>query len=70
MERKSKREAERQLAAAEVEAHKVAQAKHAEATDQVNTARVIATFAKRAKEAALTARATPEDAELAPATTT
>jgi len=61
-ERKAKREAERQFAAAEAEAHKVAQAKHAEATHQAKTVGVIATFAKRAKEATLAARATPEDA--------
>ena len=55
LERKAKREAERHLAAAEAKAHRVAQAKHAKASQQAKTARVIATFAKRAKEAALAA---------------
>jgi uncharacterized protein with PIN domain len=58
LERKAKREAERQLVAAEGEAHRVAQATHAEASHQAKTAGVIATFAKRAKEAALASGAT------------
>ena len=45
------------------------QVKHAEVEDQAKTARVIATFAKRAEEAALASGATLEDAELAAATT-
>ena len=49
LERKVKREAERQLAAAEAEAHRAAQAKHAEAARQANTAGLIATFTKRSK---------------------
>ena len=70
LERKAKREAERQLAAAEAEARWVAQAKHAEATHQAKTVGVIATFAKRAKEVALATRAILEDAELATTTAT
>ena len=42
----------------------MAQAKHAEAAQQAKIARVIATFAKRAKEAALAAEATLQDAEI------
>ena len=45
----------------------MAQAKHAEASQQTKTAGVIATFAKCAKEVALAAGATPEDAKLAAA---
>ncbi len=69
LERKTKREAERQLAAAKSKAHGVAQAKHAEAALQAKTAGVITSFAKRAKEAALAARATLDDAEFAAAAT-
>jgi hypothetical protein len=65
MDCKAKREAQRQLATLEAEAHKVAHAKHAEAAHQAKTVGVIATFAKRAKEASLAAGATPEDAEIA-----
>ena len=41
------------------------QAKQAEEAQHVKTAGVIATFAKRAKEEALAARASPKDAEIA-----
>jgi hypothetical protein len=64
LERKAKREAKRQLAAAEAEAHRLEQAKQAEVAQQAKSEGVIATFAKRAKEAALATRATPKDAEI------
>jgi electron transfer flavoprotein alpha subunit len=70
LERKAKREAERQLVVAKAEAHRVAQVKHAEAAQHAKTARVIASFAKRAKEAVLAVGATLEDAEIAATTAT
>jgi hypothetical protein len=57
MERKAKREAGRLSAAAEAEAARQDNIKQAEASRQTQNATVIATFAKRAKDAAIAAGA-------------
>ncbi len=67
MERKAKRELDKQLVATEAEAHRQKKARQAAAAQQAKNVGVVATFAKRAREATTTAGATPKIAE---ATTT
>jgi hypothetical protein len=70
LERKAKREHERQLEAAEAEANIQEQERQAETARLAQNARVVATFAKRARDAAISAGATPEAAEAAAVATT
>jgi len=70
LERKAKRELNRVLAAEEATAHKQEQAWQAEAHQHAQNAGVVATFAKRAREAAIAAGATQEAAEAAATTAT
>ena len=67
MERKAKRELDKQFAATEAEALRHDQVRLAAATQQAQNKGIVATFAKRAGEAAIAAGATPEIEE---ATTT
>ncbi len=68
LERKAKRDADRLLAATEAKARRQEQARVADATQQAKNAVVVQTFAKRAREAALAAGATQEEAEAATTT--
>ena len=63
LERKAKRELDRQIATSEAEALRQDQAMLATATQQAQNTRVIVKFAKRAKEAAIAAGATKEIAK-------
>ena len=65
LEWKAKRESDRLLAAKEASAHMQEHARQAEAHRQAQNAGVVATFAKRAREAAIAAGATQEVAEAA-----
>jgi hypothetical protein len=66
MERKTKRELDKQLAVIEAEAHIQKQALQAAAAHQAKNACVVATFENCAKEAAIVVGATPEIAEATP----
>jgi len=59
LEHTAKRRHERQLAAAEAEANKQEQERQAEAARHAQNTGVVATFAKRARDAAITTGATP-----------
>ncbi len=63
LERKAKRELDKQIASTEAEALRQDQAKLTTAAQQTQLAWVIATFAKRAKEAAIAVGAIPKIAE-------
>ena len=63
LERKAKRELDRQIASTEAEALRQDHAKLAAATQQAHNTGIIATFAKRAREAAIAARANPKIAK-------
>jgi hypothetical protein len=63
LERKAKRELDKQLAAAGAEAHTQEHARQSAAARHAKNARVVATFAKRAREAAIAAGATLKIAE-------
>jgi hypothetical protein len=63
LQRKAKRESDHLLAAAEAEAIRQEQIRQAETAQKTMNVAIVQTFAKRAKEAALTAEATPEAAE-------
>jgi len=63
LERKAKRDANRLLAAAEAEANIPEQLRQAKTAQKAMNIAIVQTFAKRAREAALAAGATPEAAE-------
>ena len=63
LERKAKREADHLLAATEAEAHRQQQLRQTEMAHEAMDAAIVQTFSKRAREAALAARATLEAAE-------
>ena len=65
LERTIKREADRLLAKAETEAARQEKIKQAEATRHAQNGTIIANFAKRAKDAAIAAGASAEDAKAA-----
>jgi hypothetical protein len=67
LEREAKREQDKQLAAAKAEAHRQEQERQSAAAQQAHNAGVVATIAKRVREVAIAARATPYLAEAAAA---